>query len=127
MTIRSRCLTSLHTSVTTSRPCGACASCTPVSYTHLDVYKRQLHRNLSISDQAEMADRVKRSEAGMITNPVTTTVDATVAAVDEAIGAQNALESDWFSVLDSAEQAQLQDMLERVLTRICLLYPSRCV
>ena len=40
------------------------------------------------------------------------------AAVDEAIGAQNALESDWFSVLNSAEQAQLQDMLERVLTRI---------
>ena len=34
-----------------------------------------LHRNLSIQDQAEMADRVKRSEAGMITNPVTTTVD----------------------------------------------------
>ena len=40
------------------------------------------------------------------------------ALVDEAIGAQNALESDWFSVLNSAEQAQLQDMLERVLTRI---------
>ena len=36
----------------------------------------------------------------------------------ELIGAQNALESDWFSVLNSAEQAQLQDMLERVLTRI---------
>jgi DNA-binding MarR family transcriptional regulator len=39
-------------------------------------------------------------------------------AVNEAIGAQNAVESDWFSVLDSTEQAQLQDMLERVLTRI---------
>lgn len=45
-----------------------------------------LHRNLSITDQAEMADRVKRSEAGMITNPVTTTVDATVAEVDAICG-----------------------------------------
>jgi len=45
-----------------------------------------LHRNLSIADQAEMADRVKRSEAGMITNPVTTTVNATVAEVDAICG-----------------------------------------
>lgn len=45
-----------------------------------------LHRNLSIEDQAEMVDRVKRSEAGMITNPVTTTVDATVAEVDALCG-----------------------------------------
>ena len=45
-----------------------------------------LHRNLSIQDQAEMVDRVKRSEAGMITNPVTTTLDATVAEVDAICG-----------------------------------------
>lgn len=45
-----------------------------------------LHRNLSIQDQAEMVDRVKRSEAGMITNPLTTTVDATVAEVDAMCG-----------------------------------------
>lgn len=45
-----------------------------------------LHRNLSIADQADMVDRVKRSEAGMITNPVTTTVDATVAEVDRLCG-----------------------------------------
>ena len=30
-----------------------------------------LHRNLSIEDQALQVDLVKRSEAGMITNPVT--------------------------------------------------------
>jgi IMP dehydrogenase len=30
-----------------------------------------LHRNLSISDQAAMVDRVKRSESGMIVDPVT--------------------------------------------------------
>ncbi|KIP52242.1 IMP dehydrogenase [Leucobacter komagatae] len=45
-----------------------------------------LHRNLSIQDQAEMVDRVKRSEAGMITNPLTTSVDATVAEVDAVCG-----------------------------------------
>jgi len=41
-----------------------------------------LHRNLSIADQADQVDRVKRSESGMITNPVTTTSDATVAEVN---------------------------------------------
>jgi IMP dehydrogenase len=45
-----------------------------------------LHRNLSISDQADQVDRVKRSESGMITNPVTTTPDATVAEVDAICG-----------------------------------------
>src|ERR1700735_754133 len=38
-----------------------------------------LHRNLSIEDQAQQVDMVKRSEAGMITNPVTCGPDATVA------------------------------------------------
>ncbi len=41
-----------------------------------------LHRNLSIDDQASMADRVKRSESGMISNPITTTPDATIDEVD---------------------------------------------
>lgn len=45
-----------------------------------------LHRNLSIEDQAYMADRVKRTEAGMITDPVVTTIDATVAEVDAICG-----------------------------------------
>ena len=30
-----------------------------------------LHRNLSVEEQAQQVDMVKRSEAGMITNPVT--------------------------------------------------------
>jgi IMP dehydrogenase len=41
-----------------------------------------LHRNLSVEDQAQQADTVKRSEAGMITNPVTCGPDATVADVE---------------------------------------------
>jgi IMP dehydrogenase len=45
-----------------------------------------LHRNLSIQDQADQVDRVKRSESGMITNPVTTTPTATVAEVDALCG-----------------------------------------
>src|SRR5215468_3218539 len=42
-----------------------------------------LHRNLSVEDQAQQADMVKRSEAGMITNPVTCGPDATVADVEQ--------------------------------------------
>lgn len=45
-----------------------------------------LHRNLSVEDQAAHVDKVKRSESGMITNPVTTTPDATVAEVDALCG-----------------------------------------
>jgi len=41
-----------------------------------------LHRNLSVEDQAQQADMVKRSEAGMISNPVICGPDATVADVE---------------------------------------------
>src|SRR6188472_392933 len=41
-----------------------------------------LHRNLSIEDQASQVDRVKRSESGMITDPITTTPDATIDEVE---------------------------------------------
>ena len=43
-----------------------------------------LHRNLSIADQAEQVDLVKRSESGMVADPVTISPDATLAAVDAA-------------------------------------------
>ncbi|WP_346923530.1 IMP dehydrogenase [Rothia sp. (in: high G+C Gram-positive bacteria)] len=45
-----------------------------------------IHRNLSIQDQADHVDRVKRSESGMITNPVTVGPDATLAELDELCG-----------------------------------------
>ena len=41
-----------------------------------------LHRNLSIKEQASQVDRVKRSESGMISNPITTTPDATIDEVE---------------------------------------------
>ncbi|MFI7698420.1 IMP dehydrogenase [Nonomuraea sp. NPDC049480] len=41
-----------------------------------------LHRNLSIDEQAQQADLVKRSEAGMVTNPVTCSPDDTLADVE---------------------------------------------
>ncbi len=41
-----------------------------------------LHRNLSADEQAAQVDLVKRSESGMVTQPVTTTPDATLADVD---------------------------------------------
>jgi len=42
-----------------------------------------LHRNMSVDEQAYQVDIVKRSEAGMITNPVTCGPDTTIAEVDE--------------------------------------------
>jgi IMP dehydrogenase len=45
-----------------------------------------LHRNLSIEEQASQVDLVKRSEAGMVSHPVTTGPDATLAEVDALCG-----------------------------------------
>ncbi|MCP2635124.1 IMP dehydrogenase [Microbacterium sp. HD4P20] len=42
-----------------------------------------IHRNLAIEEQASMVDRVKRSESGMITDPITTTPDATIEEVND--------------------------------------------
>src|SRR5438876_1708956 len=41
-----------------------------------------LHRNLSVEEQATQVDLVKRSEAGMVSNPVTCGPDATIGDVD---------------------------------------------
>lgn len=41
-----------------------------------------IHRNLSIEDQAEEVDKVKRSESGMIVDPITLTPDATLASAE---------------------------------------------
>ncbi|WP_020578597.1 IMP dehydrogenase [Actinopolymorpha alba] len=41
-----------------------------------------LHRNLSIDDQAQQVDLVKRSEAGMVAQPITIGPDATIGEAD---------------------------------------------
>ena len=45
-----------------------------------------LHRNLSIDDQAAQVDVVKRSESGMINNPLTVSPDVTLADLDKLCG-----------------------------------------
>jgi IMP dehydrogenase len=45
-----------------------------------------LHRNLSIDDQASQVDLVKRSESGMVTNPITCSPEATLGEVDALCG-----------------------------------------
>jgi IMP dehydrogenase len=45
-----------------------------------------IHRNLSIEEQASQVDLVKRSEAGMVLHPVTTTPYATIQEVDDLCG-----------------------------------------
>jgi IMP dehydrogenase len=45
-----------------------------------------LHRNLSIEAQAEQVDVVKRSEAGMVAQPVTIGPDSTIAEADALCG-----------------------------------------
>ena len=45
-----------------------------------------LHRNLAIDDQAYQVDLVKRTQTGMISNPVTIGADATLEDLDEKCG-----------------------------------------
>ncbi|MDR2620860.1 MAG: IMP dehydrogenase [Propionibacteriaceae bacterium] len=42
-----------------------------------------IHRNLSIAEQAHMVDQVKRSEAGMVDEPITITPDKTLRDADD--------------------------------------------
>src|SRR5664279_5206609 len=45
-----------------------------------------LHRNLSIEDQAYQVDLVKRTQTGMISNPITISPKATLEELDEICG-----------------------------------------
>jgi len=45
-----------------------------------------LHRNLSVDDQAYQVDLVKRTQTGMVTNPVTIGPDQTLEDLDEVCG-----------------------------------------
>ena len=45
-----------------------------------------LHRNLSIEDQAYQVDLVKRTQTGIISNPVTIGPDATLEQLDQLAG-----------------------------------------
>jgi len=45
-----------------------------------------LHRNLSVEDQAHQVTLVKRSESGMVSDPVTVGPDATLAELDALCG-----------------------------------------
>jgi IMP dehydrogenase/GMP reductase len=44
-----------------------------------------IHRNLSVEDQAGEVDKVKRSESGMITDPITLSPDDPLRAAEEAL------------------------------------------
>ena len=58
-----------------------------------------LHRNLSIDDQAYQVDLVKRTQTGIISNPVTIGPDATLEQLDERAGEYRV---SGFPVLDAA-------------------------
>ncbi|MCK0117909.1 inosine-5'-monophosphate dehydrogenase [Isoptericola sp. CG 20/1183] len=58
-----------------------------------------LHRNLSIADQAYQVDLVKRTQTGIISNPVTIGPDATLEQLDERAGQYRV---SGFPVLDAA-------------------------
>ncbi len=45
-----------------------------------------IHRNLAVKDQVDQVRRVKRSESGMVQDPVTVGIDATIAQLDALCG-----------------------------------------
>ncbi len=59
-----------------------------------------LHRNLSIEDQAYQVDLVKRTQTGMISNPVTIGPDATLEELDDLAGRYRV---SGFPVVDSGD------------------------
>ncbi|WP_314656833.1 IMP dehydrogenase [uncultured Rothia sp.] len=75
-----------------------------------------IHRNLSIEDQAAHVDRVKRSESGMIINPVTIGADATIAEYDEVCG---------YYKVSGLPVVSEEGMLEGIITNRDIRYISR--
>ena len=78
-----------------------------------------LHRNLSIDDQAAQVDVVKRSESGMITDPLTVNPEVTLADLDKLCGK--------FQHLRSAGCGQGKTKLVGIITKpvICASSPPR--
>ena len=56
-----------------------------------------IHRNLSAQDQAEHVDIVKRSESGMVSNPVTATPDMTLEDVTRSAPASASPACRWLT------------------------------
>ena len=75
-----------------------------------------IHRNLSIEDQAAHVDRVKRSESGMIINPVTIGADATIAEYDQICG---------YYKVSGLPVVSEEGVLEGIITNRDIRYMSR--
>ena len=69
-----------------------------------------IHKNLSIDQQALMVDRVKRSESGMIANPITLSADKSI--------------NDAKKVMENYHISGLPVVKDGKLIGICLLYTS---
>lgn len=67
-----------------------------------------IHRNMAIEAQANEVDRVKRSEAGMITNPITLRPDNTLAEAEEIMARYHI---SGIPIIDSPEQGRLVGIL----------------
>ncbi|MGI8881134.1 MAG: IMP dehydrogenase [Jatrophihabitans sp.] len=71
-----------------------------------------LHRNLSVEDQARQVDVVKRTQTGLIPNPVTIGPDATLEQLDEVCGE---FRISGLPVVDAADQRLLGIITNRDL------------
>ena len=67
-----------------------------------------VHRNMSIEAQADEVDRVKRSEAGMITNPITLRPDNSLAEAEEIMARYHI---SGIPITDSEEQGHMVGIL----------------
>ena len=75
-----------------------------------------IHKNMSIEQQAEHVDKVKRSEHGVITDPFYLSPDHSVADADQLMGRYK---------ISGVPIVEPDGKLIGIIT--CLLYTSRCV
>ena len=78
-----------------------------------------LHRNLSAQEQAEQVDIVKRSESGMVTDPVTASPEMTLSEVDTLCAR---FRISGLPVVDA--DGRLVGIITNRDMRFCLLYTS---
>src|SRR6266513_1940701 len=74
-----------------------------------------VHRNMPIDRQGEEVDRVKRSESGMIVDPVTISPDITLRQALEVMTKENLVTVPVGTTLEEAERILQQHRIEKLL------------
>ena len=112
----------------------------PVSYTHLDVYKRQVYMQRTVLEgyiqntseivwKAERSNQLKSAFLANMSHEIRTPLNAILGFSRIIAETENAEERLQYYDIVEKNNMRLQELINEILdlSKICLLYTSRCV